>query len=370
MGSARRAVRGAAAAAAAAMLAVACAGGGTDDTSGDADGTAAADGEVADDEAADGDGSDAPDGEVLSSITYGVDNPNYAVQMAVVVADARGYFADEGIDEVEIIVTDDYVAGLIGGSLTVAQGDSDVFFGAAEASGEDIVWVGSYHTFEYQILGVGPGIEDVDGLRGGTVTGGATGSRNDMLARRIVGELGLDPDSDVQMVPLGGNADARLQALIAGQVDGAGLFPRHEAALVEAGGQFIYEEAVELPQSGLAVLGETLESDRPTVEAFLRATLRAREDMMDLSQKDELLQLMRDADFDIPEEFEDLYEVEMEQISADGGFDPAQMDVLVEEQIGIEILPEGIDWRGYVDLEPLHAAQEAVGLDVSPTSLD
>jgi len=287
-----------------------------------------------------------------------------------VVAQARGYFADEGIDEVEIIVTDEYVPGLIGGSLDLAQGDSDVFFGSADASGEDIVFLGSYHTYEYRMLGAREGIETAEDLRGGDVTGGAFGARNDMLARRIVGELGLDPEADVNMVPLGGNADARLQALLAGTVDGAGLFPRHRAALLDAGGTILYEESVELPQSGLAVMADRLAEDRPTIEAFLRATLRARQDMQDLSQKDELLALMRDAGFDIPAEFEDLYEIEMEQISVDGGFDPSLMDTLVEEQIQLEILPEGIAWRPYVDLGPLHAAQAELGLDANPVSLD
>jgi ABC-type nitrate/sulfonate/bicarbonate transport system substrate-binding protein len=162
--------------------------------------------------------------------------------------------------EVEIIETDDYIAGLIGGSLDITQGDTDAAFGSAEASGEDVVFTGTYRNSEYQILGVGPGIETAEDLKGGDLTGGALGSRNQRLLERIVAELGLDPETDVNFVPQGGNSDATLQAIIAGTVQGGSLFPRHKFALEDAGGKFLYENLVELPQEGVLVMGDFLGS--------------------------------------------------------------------------------------------------------------
>lgn len=367
-----------------AMVATACGGDGDDggpaagggETAATDDGgeTAAAD----DGETTDGSetaaGGDAACGEpregVKESIVAGTNNPNYASQLAVALADERGYFEDEGITEVEILETDDYIPGLIGGSIDITQADTDVTLGSAQASGEDITILGTYRHKEYQILGVREGIEEPEDLKGADLTGGALGGRNQLILERIVSELGLDPETDVNFVPQGGNSDATLQAIIGGTVDGGALFPRHKFALEEAGGQFLYEEFADLPQETIAVMGDYLEENRPTVMAYLCATLRARQDMYDMSQKDEILGIMRDRGYEIPEEFEGVYDLEVEQISQDGGFVPEEMDELVEEQQQLENLPEDIDWREYVDLGPLHEVQDALGLERRPESLD
>lgn len=307
---------------------------------------------------------------VKESIVAGTNNPNYASQLAVALADERGYFADEGIQEVEILETDDYIPGLIGGSIDISQADTDVTLGSAEASGEDLRILGTYRDGEYQILGVREGIEEPEDLKGADLTGGALGGRNQLLLERIVAELGLDPEEDVNFVPQGGNSDATLQAIIGGTVDGGALFPRHKFALEEAGGQFLYQEFAELPQESIVVMGDYLEENRPTVLAYLCATMRARQDMYDMSQKDEILAIMRDRGYEIPEEFEGVYDIEIEQISEDGGFNPDQMVELIEEQQGLGNLPEDLEWQQYVDLGPLHEVQESLGLDKRPESLD
>lgn len=352
--------RAAAAIGAVALLVTACGGGSDPEPSAEPDQTDTGTDEVA-------------GGDVLDSITVGINNPNYATQLAVVIAIERGYFADEGINEVEIIETDEYIAGLLGGSLHLTQGDTDEAFGSAQASGEDIVFTGTYRGSEYQILAVREGIEAPEDLVGADLTGGALGSRNQRLLARIVEELGLSAD-DVNFVPQGGNSDATLQAIIAGTVDGGALFPRHKFALEEAGGQFLYENFAELPQEGVLVMGDFYEENYDTVVAFWRATLRARQDMYDAvgdaDKSLELIELMRGFGFEIPETFEGVFDLEVEQVSPDGGFDPGEMDGLVEEQIELENLPEGIDWRQFVRLDALHEAQEAVGMQPNPASLD
>ncbi|HSK22949.1 MAG TPA: ABC transporter substrate-binding protein [Egicoccus sp.] len=353
--------RTAAAIGAMALLATACGGG--DDTTEDepaAEGEGEAEGEAG--------------GDVMSSITVGINNPNYATQMAVVLADAYGYFDEVGIDEVEIIETDDYMAGLIGGSLHLTQGDTDAAFGSAAASGEDIRFTGTYRHGEYQILGVGPDISSAEDLIGKDITGGALGSRNQLLLERYLTELGVDP-AEVNFVPQGGNSDATLQAIISGTVAGGALFPRHKFALEEAGGQFIYEQFAENPQEGVLVMGDFYEENYDTVVAYWEATLKARQDMYeaidDEEKQAEIYRIMReDYDFEIPEPFETVFTLEVEQVSPDGGFEVDLMDNLVAEQVELGNLPEDLDWRQYVHLDALHEAQERVGLDLRPASLD
>lgn len=377
MSRTRRWQRVAVAIAATSLLATACGGDGDDDETAEAAAdpaeTESAGGEATDDGGGSSEGgddaycADAPD--VLESITVGINNPNYATQLAVVIADERGYFADEGITDVEIIETDEYIAGLIGGSLDIAQGDTDVLYGSAEASQEDLRYLGTYRNGEYQILGVAPGIEDPQDLVGKPVTGGDLEGRNTALIPKYLDALGVDPES-VEMVPMGGNSDARLQALIEGTVAGASLFPRHRVPLEEAGGSFMYEEFEINPQEGVMATGEFIDNQCSTVIAFWNATLKARADMWDFDQAEELLELMRSRGFDIPDYFAELYDVEVEQVSEDGGFDAGEMDDLVAEQVDLGNLPADLDWRSYVDLRPLHAAQEAQGLPLNPESIE
>lgn len=304
--------------------------------------------------------------EVLDQLTIGVNNPNYASQLPIFVALDQGYYADAGLGEVEVLATDEYIPGLIGGSLQLTQGDTDGLIGAAAESGEPITYLGTYRGSEWRILGVGPDVATVEDLRGQAVSGGTLDDRNTFLMRQVLEELGLDPDADVEFVPIGGNSDARLQAIIAGQIQGGSLFPRHQAQLEAAGGKFLYEELFPTPQEGIAAMGPFLAENRATVVAYLTANIRARQYLQDLDRQDEVIAMMRENDFEIPEEFEPLYAVEIEQISPDGGFEAEEMDEFIAQSIELGNVPEGTEWRDLIDLEPLWEAQEANDLPRRP----
>jgi ABC-type nitrate/sulfonate/bicarbonate transport system substrate-binding protein len=329
-----------------ALVAAGC--GGDDDSSGDAAGGA---------------------NPVKSSITLGLNNPNYASQMPIFVAKAKGYFDDVGIKNVKVITTDNFVQGLVGGSLDISQGDTDQWLGAAAKSPEPIKYLATYRSKEWHIIGVKKGINDVQDLAGQEATAGERGGRNEFVLKTGLDALGLDP-SKVRLVPLGGGSDARLQALINGQVAAAIIFPRHIAALEKSGGKVLSKDLASVPQEGIAVMGDFLDENRATVVAYLQATLKARQFIADKSNKDEVLKIMRDAKFDIPPEFEATYSDEVDQISPDGGFDPAEMDELVKEETQLDLLPGDLQWRDHVDLGPLHEAQKKVGLDENPTDAE
>ncbi len=335
--------------AASASLALVAAGCGGDDNSSDSGGAAS-------------NGANA----VKSSVTLGLNNPNYASQMPIFVAKAKGYFDDVGIKNVRVITTDNFVQGLVGGSLDISQGDTDQWLNAAAKSPKPIKFLATYRYKEWHIIGVKKGINDVQDLAGQEATAGERGGRNEFVMKSELSRLGLDP-SKVRLVPLGGGSDARLQALINGQVAAANIFPRHVAALEDSGGKVLDRELASVPQEGIAVMGDFLEKNRATVVAYLQATLKARQFIADKSNKDEVLKIMKDAKFDIPPEFEATYSDEVDQLSPDGGFDPAEMDALVKEEANLDLLPKDLQWRDHVDLGPLHEAQKKLGLDENPT---
>ncbi len=306
----------------------------------------------------------------LKSFKMGDFNPNYANQWTFRLVQALGFLQEGGIDEMEIILSDEYVPGLVGGSLDIAHGDTSEFLSAGVASGLPITMISLHRDSEWWIMGVGPGIETPEDLKGKTITGGSLAGRNTYIQKQALIKMGLNPDTDVQFVPSSGGSDARLGALIAGSVQGASLFPRHEAPLKEAGGKFIFQELVSAPQEGFAVMGDWLEKNEDTARAWLLADLKARRWLLDPANKDQAYQIMIDLGYEIPDSFKALYEVEIAQLSKDGGFASAEtMDSFAKELEGTGDLPAGTDWRKFFNLTMLWDAQDALGMERRPASI-
>lgn len=302
----------------------------------------------------------------LSSIVMGDFNPNYAAQWGYMVALSLGYMAEVGIEELEQVLTDEYIAGLLGGSIDITHGDTSVFLSAADSSGEPIKMISMYRTSEWQIMGVGPGIETAEDLVGKTITGGPLDGRNTFVQKKIVRNLGLDPDVDVQFVPTDGGSDGRLQAVLAGTVDAASVFPRHRFALEEAGGGFLYEQLEAAPQEAFGAMEPWLAENRDAALAWQVAELKGRQWLFDPANKDQAYQIMIDYGYEIPPEFVELYQVELDQFSPDGGFDVEEMDVFLAELAETGDVPEGIDWQSHFDFTILWDAQDHLGIPRSP----
>ena len=108
----------------------------------------------------------------LKTLRMGDFNPNYATQWSYRLASALGYFKDVGIENLDVTLSEEYMPGLIGGSLNLSHGDTSVFFGSGNASGLPIKLVSLYRDKEWWIMGVRKGIETFDDLKGKKITGG------------------------------------------------------------------------------------------------------------------------------------------------------------------------------------------------------
>jgi NitT/TauT family transport system substrate-binding protein len=308
---------------------------------------------------------------VKKSLVVGVDNPYYLFHEDILVAQDKGYFKDVGIDNVKIVTVEDPLPALIGGSLDLALYDTDTAIAAGAKSKTDLRYLSVYLGGEANILGVGKGIDSLEDLKGKTITGGQFGSRNDFLIRKLLRDNGVDPEKDVKLVSTGGQSNERLQSVIAGTVDGASLQLRHKSLLEKAGGKFLLQETAQVPQVGWSV-NELLQDSPETVAAFLSATLKARQFITDVANKDEVLSLMETKKFELPQDYKDAYEAENDPNyhTSDGGFDPADMDKFIDTQIDLKVVPEGTDWRDWVNLVPLWRAQKSLGLPLRPSFAD
>jgi ABC-type nitrate/sulfonate/bicarbonate transport system substrate-binding protein len=306
----------------------------------------------------------------LQAIKVGEFNPNYASQWSVRLAQALGYLKEVGINDMKVILSEQYMPGLIGGSLDITHSDTDVLFGSGLKSKLPIKMISCYRHAEWWIMGVRKGINKPADLKGAKITGGSLNGRNTLIQRQIVRKLGLDPDKDVEFVPMGGGSDKRLAAVINGQVDAASLFPRHKAPLEKAGGKFLYEQIHHTPQESYAALGTWLSKNEDTADAYVRADVKARQWLFKPENKQKAYDTMIKLGFKIPDQFKNLYQVELDQISPDGGFESAAvMDDFVKDLEAIGTLPKNFDWRKYVDLKYVWAAQKELGLKKRPDSI-
>jgi ABC-type nitrate/sulfonate/bicarbonate transport system substrate-binding protein len=306
----------------------------------------------------------------IGLLRTGYDNPNFSHHMADVVAWEKGFMKDAGFVKFDDKIINDSLAAIVGRGMDWTAVDTDVIIPAVVEEDIDLRYLGTRRDSEDLIFGLAPGVT-LESLKDdqGFVSGGEVGTRNEVLGKQMISNLGLDPDKDVKWVAMGGGSDTRLVALINGELSGSNLQIRHITQLEEAGGTIVYNESRRIAQDGYAVQLSFLEENRDCVVAYLYAIIQAKQYIKDLNTKDEVIEMLKKNDFEFPQEFVDAYEANVNNLSADGGFEIEEMELVWEELGATGEADPDIDWRWALDLEPLWEAQEAVGLPRRPASL-
>jgi ABC-type nitrate/sulfonate/bicarbonate transport system substrate-binding protein len=305
----------------------------------------------------------------LNQVRLAIDGDDYMNQLAWMVADKR-FWPDLGFSEqAEVFATDEYIAGLAGGDVWVAQGESDVIWSALAEGSIPMKVIGVEKDAEAFFLGIREGI-DPNKLEGLKVSGGAAGDRNITVAEQMLEGRGVDPGS-MEWVQIEGGSDERLQALIAGQIDVAALQPRHVLPLEAEGGQMIVQEYQRVPQEVWVVTAETMEKNRDAVCAYLEGRIAAKQWISEgadyTDNQDEAVKIAEEygekpAEGDLEE-----WQIEMEQNwSLTGGSTLESFEKWNQDMIDAGNVPEGFDWKEHVDFSCLTEVQEKLGLEVEP----
>lgn len=319
----------------------------------------------------DGDSGDGGSGDGLSldQVKLAIDNDDYMNQLAWMIADDK-YWPDLGFTKkADVVASDEYIAGLVGGSVWIAQGESDVIWAALAEGSVPMKIVGVEKDTEAWFLGIREGV-DKDALEGLKISGGPAGDRNITVGEKILEDLGTDPES-MEWVQIEGGSDDRLQALIAGQIDVAVLQPRHLLPLDEANGEMIYQEYKDVPQEVWVVKSETMEKNKDAVCAYLNGRIQAKQFA---SEGDEFTD-NQDAAVAIGEKYDlepsegdlDEWQAEMEYNWAlTGGAPLDAFEQWNTDMVANGNVPDGFDWKEHVDFSCLTQVQEDLGLDVQP----
>lgn len=240
------------------------------------------------DDAAGGDGpeetaADAADGK-LTQITAAIPFPAGIPFYPIIVAEERGYLAEEGIELTNVEAVDGsgaVVQQLVAGTVDIGFPSPSPLLTAVEA-GEDLVSV--YVLYQQNVFSIvvpeDSDVQSLADLKGGTMgfdsldAGGADFTRAILSA-----EHGLEADVDYEQMSVGDGGTATV-ALTRGEVDAyTAAFP--DVATMRLRGlelrNIMPDDYQSFPDSLLVVSGEMVESSPELVEGLGRAMAKATE---------------------------------------------------------------------------------------------
>ena len=294
-----------------------------------------------------------------TSLSLGVRTGNIGSVAPLYIAIDKGYYEEDGL-ELEVIITDQVQEGLVGGSLQLGIFDPDAL-AESFAQGVPVVMFAGNRQREPLIIAAGAGIESVEDLEGRDVALGlGPGDPATTFRQAALSEAGWDLETvSVNYVNPPGGSDARAELLWGGQIALTYVFPRHKPQTIEEGGQLVVDDYLDpLLNDAFITTTSFLEANPNTITRFIRATIRGKQIFADMANKDEVLDIMARAGFEVGDREHEQYEA-----------DPPQHDIdMAIPQEGYENLMElsGIeDPPGYdelTDLTHLHAAQRSLGL--------
>jgi ABC-type nitrate/sulfonate/bicarbonate transport system substrate-binding protein len=293
---------------------------------------------------------------------------------------------DNIFDEVVWSVTEDPIPLMISDERWLINGEAITLWPAMEAGLVDAVIVGVFNDVDSWFLLTGPGIEKPEDLVGKKLSGGSIGDAWWTVAEIIFNEEFGIPFSEVQQITVGGGSDARMQALLAGQIDAFMGQPRHVPPVLEAGGNCLFCEYRDLAQGLFIVKRETMENHKDAVCAALGGLFEAHQWFQS----------------DGPATTSDWRNVqpEVEEYLRANGYDPSEGGLNVERtwatSQGTEFnwamdlgataemfddvqrimnreggeLSKEFDWRDYTDFSCIWDLQEAAGLPLRPSPAD
>jgi NitT/TauT family transport system substrate-binding protein len=188
-----------------------------------------------------------------------------------------GIFKKNGLDvKLDNIASSTGIPAVISGDVQIAHlGGSETL--SAAAAGADLVIVaitGPVYPFVFMAPA---SITSTDELKGKKIGVSNIGSSSDIATRVMLSKVGLDPEKDVTIVPVG-SLQNRMAALLSGAIDGGVAQPPDQIALEDKGFHVLYDLAAQkLPSVGdcVVVNRQWLNSHKEVVQKYMDSLVQA-----------------------------------------------------------------------------------------------
>lgn len=228
----------------------------------------------------------------LKKIRMSLPSKNVAY-LAIYLARNKGLYKQEGID-LELILMPANLAStaVLTGNLDYNGAPTGVIGAAVQDRPMKVLIFTVARPLEF--LMSKKEIKEIPQLRGKKIAGSSPGGTVTMLTKVVLKNLGLDPERDVFLNPMGGTGASRLAALDSGVVDAAILeMPENILAQQRGYNELLFlGDFAELPQNGFGTSERKIRESPDEILKMVRATLRGLQFIWEDKNREEVLNII------------------------------------------------------------------------------
>jgi len=188
-----------------------------------------------------------------------------------------GIFKQNSLDvTLDNIVSSTGIPALLSGQVQIAHLGGSESLSAAAAGGDLIIIAITGPVYPFVFMAPAS-ITSVQELKGKKIGVSNIGSSSDIATRVMLNKVGLDPEKDVSIVPVG-SLENRIAALLNGAIDGGLAQPPDQLALEDKGFHVIYDMAAQkLPSVGdcIVVQHQWMNSNKEVVQRYIDSIVKA-----------------------------------------------------------------------------------------------
>ena len=276
------------------------------------------------------------------------------------VAQHRGFFKDEGLDaDIVVMGASPSIAALTNGDIDFTLLTGTVI--RAAIRGLPVRLVAGLMTSSPHVLLARPEIKSVKELTGKKVGLAGFGDATHVLARIILARNGVDPDKEVQFVPLGPDS-GRFAGLQQRLADAVVTSPPWDFEGNKIGYNILARayEYLNYPLSGVGVNVRSIQQKRDQVKRSARALIRASRFIRD--HREEAVKVLIAWGKAKPEHAYAAYDATVKVISPDGGIPEDGLKFLVEQAKRDVKMTRDIPMSEIADFSILREIQQETGL--------
>jgi NitT/TauT family transport system substrate-binding protein len=309
------------------------------------------------------------------------------VAIALVAMEA-GFFADEGLTEVELITFDDehgepldrekiQVDLLAQGAVDIGIDPRASFVLQAKDRSRPVCIVAARRKNHAFVLIGRKGLRSVQELRGETVKMGHPGGATDVMMRQVLKDSGLEPDKDIEISYVGGamhDLAGVAQAFTDGKYGPAFLAATAEADRLVAEGYPVLADLGQIYPSRhdrVTAANESFCRNHPDLlKGFLKGMIRGCRYVLDDHNRERFKEIIIAAGFMTTERerqsFDGLLTAWHERISVDLSLPADGVQLIVDEQKQAGHLSPSFKTEDVLRLSALHEAQRELSANSAP----
>lgn len=269
------------------------------------------------------------DAQALEKIRISVSGGYNMIFLPAGVAQHRGFFKDEGLDaDIVVMGAAPSIAALSNGDIDYTLLTGTVI--RAAIRGLPVRLVAGLMTSSPHVLLARSEIKAIKNLTGKKVGLAGFGDATQVLARIILARNGVDPDKEVQFVPLGPDS-GRFAGLQQRLADAVVTSPPWDFEGKKSGYNVLARayEYLNYPLSGVGLNAKSIQQNRDQVKRTTRALIKASRFIRD--NREEAVKILIAWGKAKPEHAYASYDATVKVISLDGGIPEDGLNLLIEQ---------------------------------------